>query len=166
MPTIDYAKKWRTESLPVTGLIPTDVLPENRREYWSAIDGPWRQFFLKLHTAIRDKFGETDDMAASNAWGTTRSNLFNLISLSILSSDYFAFLTERRYDLKDWTEMDESIQDWIGDLNPIYFSRDWRMRETKKDQPIIRKAWAETWHEYRVMRDRLPRVERYNPGGG
>jgi hypothetical protein len=118
-----------------------------------------------LHTAIRDKFGDPQDMAAHNAWGTTKSNLYNLISLSILEADFFAFLNERGRSLDDWDDVRSTLNDWIGDLNSAYFNRDWRMGGTKRDQPVIRKAWSEAWFEYRTVRDRLPRAERYNPGG-
>jgi hypothetical protein len=118
-----------------------------------------------LHTTIRDKFGDTNDMAAYNAWGTSKSNLFNLISLSILTADFFAYLYERERSLEDWDNLQGALNDWIGDLNSAYFNRDWRMGGTRKDQPAIRKAWSEAWFEYRTVRDRLPRAERYNPGG-
>ena len=118
-----------------------------------------------LHTTIRDKFGDTNDMAAYNAWGTSKSNLFNLISLSILTADFFAYLYERERSLEDWDNLQGALNDWIGDHNSAYFNRDWRMGGTRKDQPAIRKAWSEAWFEYRTVRDRLPRAERYNPGG-
>lgn len=164
-PNIDYARMWRTKYLAETGLLPADVEPESRIEAWASDDGPWRRFFIMLHTAIRDKFGDADDMSSHNAWGTTKSNLFNLISLSILTADFFAFLHERSQSLPNWDSVAENLDNWIGDLNSAYFNRDWRMGGTKKDQPAIRRAWADAWFEYRTVRERLPRAERYNPGG-
>lgn len=164
-PNIDYARMWRNKWLAQTGLITAGTPVEQRRASWAADDGPWRQFFIALHTAIRDKFGDTEDMSAYNAWGNTKSNLFNLISLSILTADFFAFLNERGQELSDLDDLQKNLESWIGDLNAAYFNRDWRMTGTKKDQPSIRRAWSEAWFEYRSVREKLPRVERYNPGG-
>lgn len=162
---IDYARIWRDHYLPQTGLLPESVGPEDRLIAWAADDGPWRRLFVMLHTAIRDKFGDPYDMSTHNAWGITKSNLFNLISLSILTSDFFAFLNERTRSLEDWEDVRSALNDWIGDLNSAYFNRDWRMSGTKRDQPVIRRAWSEAWFEYRTVRGKLPRAERYNPGG-
>jgi hypothetical protein len=163
--SIDYARMWRNKYLPETGLLPESVGIEERPAAWAADDGPWRGLFVMLHTAIRDKFGDPYDMSTHNAWGTTKSNLYNLVSLSILTADFFAFLNERGRSLEDWDDVRSALNDWIGDLNPAYFNRDWRMSGTKRDQVVIRKAWSEAWFEYRTVRGKLPRTERYNPGG-
>lgn len=164
-PKINQIKIWRTKNFSATGLIPADISDDKRFEYWKNADGPWRELFLRLHTAIRDKFGDTSDMKAYNAWGVTTSNLYNMVSLSILTVDYFAFLRETNNSLADWDEVDESINAWIGDLNPQYFNRDWRMFKTKKDQSAIKEAWSAAWFGYRSEREKLPRVEVYNPAG-
>ncbi len=163
-PLIDSAKIWRDKLLPASGLIEESVQGEDRLKAWSAQDGPWRELFIRVFTRIRDKFGSMTDPNAGNYWGSTKSNLYNMVSLSILAADFFAFLRENNYALKDWAEVESVIDQWIGDLSSNYFARDWRMGGTKKDQPLIKKAWSEAWAEYRITRDRLPRIERYNPG--
>jgi hypothetical protein len=165
-PRVDQAKLWRTQQLGQTGLIPPEIVDEGERlEHWKQVNGPWRGVFIKLHTKIRDTFGDVSDMSAFNAWGDTSSNLFNMISLSILTVDFFAFLRETRHSIADWDDLDDCLAEWLDGLNPTYFNRNWRMGGTKKDQTAIRVAWSETWAEYRLTRERLPRVERYNPGG-
>lgn len=162
-PSIDFVKNWARNYLDSTGLIPEDV--EDRREYWRRNDGPWRELFIRLHTKIRDFFGDTHDLKAANAWGSTQSNLFNMVSLTILTQDFFAFLREGGRALADWEDVDVALGDWLEGLNQSYFNRDWRMEGTKKDQPAIKQAWSSAWFGYRLERDRMPRVEVYNPGG-
>lgn len=162
-PKVDYAKLWRRDGFSKSGLVDLDLSAPERLALWSANDGPWRTMFVRLFTAVRDKFGNVDDSAAQNYWGSTKSNLFNMVSLRILTADFFAFIQNRVLDT--WDDLDEALDAWIGDLSPEYFARDWRMGGTKKDQPAIKGAWSSTWSEYRLTRDRLPRVERYNPGG-
>ncbi|MBM4694361.1 hypothetical protein GS434_11860 [Rhodococcus hoagii] len=165
-PRVNSIRTWRRLHLPKTGLIPAEIDNEEARiRFWSQPDGPWRKLFIELHKSIRDKFGDTVDMKSHNAWGVTRSNLFNMVSLSILTVDYFAFLKETQRSLDDWEDVTQSIGDWIGDLNPQYFNRDWRMSKTKKDQTAIKEAWSAAWFGYRTDSERMPRVEVYNPGG-
>nr|WP_156772785.1 hypothetical protein [Mycobacterium gordonae] len=162
-PRIDYIRNWSKNYLDDTGLIPADV--GDRFDYWRNNDGPWRKLFIKLHTKIRDFFGDTNDMKTENAWGTTESNLFNMVSLTILTQDFFNFLRETGNSLKDWGAVDAALDEWLDGLNPGYFNRNWRMKGTKKDQKTIKEAWSSAWFGYRMERDRLPRVEVYNPGG-
>lgn len=162
-PGIDNAKLWRDGKFQASALVDSSLTGAQRLDAWSQVDGPWRQLFIKLHSTIRDRFGDTDDMTAANAWGSTRSNLFNMVSLATLQADFFDYIRDRKLDT--WDEVDVAIGDWLQDLKSDYFARDWRMGGTKKDQPAIKKAWAEAWHEYRVTK-RRPRVERYNPGSG
>jgi hypothetical protein len=167
-PKIDYARLWRRDAFPKTALVEhtsegVDQTSEERFAAWSAIDGPWRTMFIKLHTSIRDKFGDLNDPRAQNYWGSTKSNLFNMVSLKILTADFFAFIHTRTF--QSWEEVDDALKEWIGDLSSEYFARDWRMGGTKKDQPAIKVNWSSTWADYRLTRERLPRVERYNPGG-
>jgi hypothetical protein len=164
-PKMNPIKIWRKNSFDKTGLIPDDVPNEERFAHWKSVDGPWRELFIRVHRGIRDKFGDQVDMKAFNAWGVTTSNLYNMVSLSILTVDYFSYLRETANHLDDWDAVDQSIDDWIGDLNPQYFNRNWRMTKTKKDQTAIKEAWSAAWFGYRSERDRLPRVEVYNPGG-
>jgi len=164
-PLVDYAKLWREGAFKRSELVDVNLSDVERRQAWSELNGPWRMFFIKLHTGIRDRFGEVEDPRTDNYWGSVRSNLFNLVSLHILTADFFAYLHQNNLSLPDWDAMDDAIEGWIGGLNPGYFARDWRMVGTKRDQPIIKRAWSEAWAEFRITRDRLPRVERYNPGG-
>jgi hypothetical protein len=163
-PKVDYTRQWRTDFIAKTGLIPSDIEGDDARlEYWSAIDGPWRRLFLELHTRIRDQFG-SDDSGSENYWGSTTSNLYNMVSLHILTVDFFKYLLDKDRELSDWDDVSNALGAWIGPLNSGYFNRDFRMKGTKKDQPRIKAAWSEAWAEFRTTR-RLPRVERYNPGG-
>ena len=161
---VDFAKQYRdSAAFKESGIFSSDIEDENARmQVWSAIDGPWRSLFISFFSRVKDKFADETDMQAHNAWGTTRSNVFNMISLTILLVDYFNWLhmTERR-----WTDIDDiavSVDEYLEKMSSQYFARDWRMAGTKKDQPIIRRAWGEAWAEYRVSL-RLPRIERYNP---
>jgi hypothetical protein len=163
-PVIDYAKLWREGLFQKSGLVDASLTGPERLAAWSAFDGPWRKLFIKLHTKIRDKFGDQTDMASANAWGSTQSNLYNKISLTIMTADFFNYLREETQALENWEAVDEALEGWIGELNATYFARNWRMIGTKKDQGTIKKAWSEAWAEFRITK-RLPRVERYNPGG-
>lgn len=160
-PKVDYARLWRDRSFALSRLVDTELPSTERLAIWSAVDGPWRMLFLKLFNKIRDRFG-SDDPNTQNYWGSTRSNLFNMVSLRILTADFFNFIKDR--PLHTPNDVDLALEEWIGDLNPTYFARDWRMVGTKKDQPAIKQAWSEAWAEFRLTQ-RLPRVERYNPGG-
>lgn len=162
-PKVDYASLWCNNGFKHSELVDLQLEPQERLATWSEFDGPWRTMFVKLHTRIRDKFGNVDDPRSRNYWGSTRSNLFNMVSLRILTSDFFAFIYQRSF--REWNEVDAALEEWIGDLNSSYFARDWRMDGMKRDVPAIKEAWSATWTEYRLTRDRLPRIERYNPGG-
>jgi hypothetical protein len=164
-PALDYPKIWAKNYFDKTGLVPTDLEPEERIRLWRKDDGPWRELFIRLHRKIRDTFGDVSDRSAKNAWGSTESNIFNLISLSILTQDFFAFLRETDCALESWEAVDRALSSWLEGLNTSYFNRDWRMAGTKKDQAIIKQAWSSTWFGYRLERDSLPRVEKFNPGG-
>jgi len=162
-PYVDYVKAWSKQHFAKTGLVPEDI--EDRLEHWRRNDGPWRRLFIALHTKIRDYFGDANDMNAENAWGSTESNLFNMVSLTILTQDFFAYLRETGNSLESWEAVGEALDAWLEGLNRGYFNRNWRMKGTKKDQKSIKEAWSAAWFGYRVERDRLPRVEVYNPGG-
>lgn len=164
-PHVDYVKTWAKNYFSETGLVPEGLSDEERRTEWRKNDGPWRQLFVKLHCKIRDTFGDADDVDANNGWGSTKSNLFNMVSLTILTQDYFSFLREGTWTLANWQEVDESLDAWLEGLNRGYFNRNWRMGGTKKDQPAIKEAWSAAWFGYRLEKDRMPRVEVYNPGG-
>lgn len=163
-PVIDYARLWREGLFQTSGLVDASLSGPERMASWSAFDGPWRTLFIKLHTKIRDKFSDQSDMKASNAWGSTQSNLYNKISLTIMTADFFNYLREESQALENWEAVDLALDKWLAELNVSYYARDWRMKGTKKDQGTIRKAWSEAWAEFRITK-RLPRVERYNPGG-
>jgi hypothetical protein len=162
---VDFAKMWREGAFSSSGLVEVGLSPAARMKEWSAFNGPWRTFFIKLHTKIRDCLGTRDDPSAHNYWGSVESNLFNKVTLQILTADFFSYLHSQQASLDDWDALDRALDDWLDGLGRDYFARDWRMGGTKRDQPVIKKAWSEAWAEYRITH-RLPRVERYNPGGG
>lgn len=164
MTSIDWARKYfDSNAFQESGIFgPEHDTPAARLEYWSSTSGPWRTLFIRFFTSIRDTFGDVEDMDAHNAWGSTRSNLFNMISLTVLIVDFFNWLHSTKRKWHDIDDMGSSVDEYLDGLNPQYFNRDWRMEGTKKDQPVIRRAWGEAWAEYRVSPERLPRVERYN----
>lgn len=165
-PKSDFAQWWRADLLPRTGLVDPAITDRNARyEAWREWpQGPARRLFIEFFTFVRDEFGDTDDMSAYNAWGTTRSNLYNKVSLTILAADFFSFLHQRHNALENWDAVPEALSDWVKNVKGRdYFNRDWRVR-VKKDLPAVRQAWAATWHTYRQSPNlKLPDVRSYSP---
>jgi len=159
----DYADIWKTNHLSDSALVADGADVDEKYRLWSAPGGPWRAVFMRFYTLIRDRFGDPNDMNASNAWGNTDSNLFNKISLTILAADYFQFLRERRQTLNSVDDVDSTVGEWLEETNPSYFNRDWGLTNIKKDQTAVRNKWAATWTEYRKNPVRLPRSENYRP---
>lgn len=134
-------------------------------EYWRQIDGPWRDILMAFFSKIRDEFGDVSVEDAHNYWGSPRSsNLFNKISLTILSQDFFQFLVETRKRIDSATQIPALVDDWLTGVSRAYFNRDWNLSGVKKDSTGIRNQWAYQWVEYRKNPSQLPRAASFrNP---
>lgn len=161
---VDYAERWRKKYLTESGIIPDTMRnnPEDCEEYWMRLDGPWRAVFVSFFCLVRDILGNQDTPEAHNYWGRPRdSNLFNKISLTILSADFFRYLFGARKGIDSVEEMPELIEEWLEDVNRNYFNRDWKLSGVKKDSTGIRSQWSQLWAEYRENPTRLPPTTRY-----
>lgn len=158
---VDFADVWRRRYFESSNLVSAGTTMEEKYKIWKAPDGPWRDVAIRFFWEIRNRFGD-DDQNANNAWGSTTSNLYNKIHLTILAADYFQFLTERKMTLHSVEDVNSTVQSWLEDVNNQYFNRDWRVG-LKKDQRAVREKWAKVWVEYRKDPERLPRVENYTP---
>lgn len=160
----DYADVWRKkflEASPITDAFETAGC-KSRMEYWSKLDGPWRAVFIRFFTKIRDIFGNLQDPDKPNYWGKSRqSNLFNKVSLTILAADFFEYLVTRKQTISSAQQIDELVDDWLENVNPSYFDKDWQLSGIKKDNPGIRKQWASLWAEYRKDPSQLPDRRKY-----
>jgi hypothetical protein len=126
-------------------------------ERWSALDGPWRDVFMRFWTEVRDRLGSTLDPDKENFWGQARSsNLFNKISLTILSADFFCYLVERKATIDSVDSVSELVSDWLDCVSSGYFDKDWQLSGVKKDSTGIRKQWSSLWTEYRRVGGDLP----------
>lgn len=159
----DWARVWGKYHLDESALVVNFETHEEKLAEWGRPDGPWRDVFIRFYSNIKEKFG-ADDPEASNAWGTTRSNLFNKISLTILASDYFEFLRMQKRTLNSIADVDRTMDDWLEGVNPTYFNRNWKVE--KKDTPAIRKRWTSLWHTYRKNPESLPKEGQFNPVAG
>ncbi|WHM36020.1 hypothetical protein [Streptomyces sp. BPTC-684] len=159
--SVDFADLWRRKLLEDSEFVSAGQTLESKQIIWQAADGPWRDVAIKFFWEIRTRFGD-DDQNSHNAWGNTNSNLYNKIHLTILSADYFQFLTDRDLTLSSVADVTETMDSWLQGVNLQYFNRDWRVG-LKKDQKAVRERWAKVWVEYRKDPERLPRVENYKP---
>jgi hypothetical protein len=157
---VDYARAWRLEYFPQCGLV-SEGSDKERLNEWSRPDGPWRDVFIYFYARVRDYFGDAIETDTYNGWGsTTKSNLFNKISLTILATDFFDFLYTQAEVLVDFDDFSRSVEEWLkpGRINASYFNREWNIEGVKKDQVAVKKLWSQNWHEYRkVPGSGLPR---------
>jgi hypothetical protein len=158
---LDYANLWRERYLPKSDFVAHCEDQKEMLDVWGANDGPWRDVFSRFYTLIRERFGD-DDMNARNAWGNTQSNLYNKVSLTILAADYFQFLKDQRRTLSSLADVDETVESWLEDTKPSYFSRDWDMRNLKKDQKAVKETWAKVWVQHRKS-GKLPAASEFRP---
>ena len=160
----DYTELWANKYLASSEIVAdheahgyTDPV-----EYWSQRDGPWRQVFIVFWTKIRDFFGSTHDPDRRNYWGRPRhSNLFNKVSLTILAADFFQSLCETKRRLQSVDEIPDLVDDWLENVNPGYFDKDWDLDGVKKDSSGIQKQWASLWADYRKAGGNLPDKRNY-----
>lgn len=160
----DYADKWRR-----TYLVRSDIVSDwesqgfpSPFDYWNQLEGPWRSVFAAFWSTVRDKLADTHDDSASNYWGSPRkSNIFNKVSLTILASDFFQYLCERRIGISNVQSIPTLVDEWLDGVNTSYFNRGWDLEGVRKDTPGRRKQWAKLWVEYRKDPERLPRADQY-----
>ncbi len=167
-PRNDYADLWRRRHLTESSLVEAAVGQAGSGEElisataaWQVVDGPWRPVSNSFFRAVRDLLSDQANIAAPNAWGTTSSNLFNKVTLSILVADFFQFLTDSRRTINSADECYSLATEWLKDVDLAYFNRDWRLSGVKKDNIGIRKRWSEMWVDYRKDPARLPDVRNY-----
>ncbi|MBB5871897.1 hypothetical protein F4553_005276 [Allocatelliglobosispora scoriae] len=157
----DYASIWCQRYLSQCALVAEVDTYSEKKELWGRPDGPWRDIFIRFFTCVRDYFGDVSDMGASNAWGNTRGNLFNKVSLTILSADYFEFLVSREETLDTVEDVDRTFEAWLKGTNAGYFNRDWKLASVKKDSIKVRNKWATLWFEYRRNPNTMPAVREF-----
>jgi hypothetical protein len=162
-PKNDYAGIWRLKFLPSSALVADWESKgfKSEYEYWQQPDGPWRLVFITFWTELRSALGsaEGDEW---NVWGKARtSNLFNKISLTILTADFFQYLCEVKQGIDSVEDLKHLISDWLTDVKPKYFGRDWKLSGVKKDSTGIRKRWSKLWVDYRKNPVTLPKISDY-----
>jgi hypothetical protein len=160
----DYADIWRGRHLASSGIVAdwAEKGFEDDFAYWRSLAGPWRSVFINFWTRVRDKLAKQHNDQAWHYWGAPRrSNIFNKPSLMILSADFFQYLCDARAMIDSPEAVAGLVDVWLDGIDPDYFNRDWKLQNTKKDSPGIRKTWSQTWVEYRKNPTRLPRQEVY-----
>ncbi|MFI1884699.1 hypothetical protein [Streptomyces jumonjinensis] len=159
----DWAKAWGKSQLDNSAYVSAFDSNKEKLAEWGRPDGPWREVFIRFYSNIKEKFG-SDDPEALNAWGTTRSNLFNKVSLTILAADYFEYLRTQKRTLNNVADVDSTMTEWLDGVNPAYFNRNWKVE--KKDTPLIRRTWARLWNDYRRNPESQPNEKEFNPAAG
>lgn len=160
----DYANVWRNKFLESCASVSQGTMEgyENSYDYWRSLNGPWRDVFIQFFSRIRDFFGNTTDTDSHNYWGDPRnSNLFNKVSLTILAADFFQFLVERKMTIDSAASVKALVDEWLEDVNPTYFNRDWNLSGVKKDSTGIRNQWAYQWEQYRKNPSQLPQARMF-----
>lgn len=160
----DYADVYRKKFLKSAPIVSkySELGYEDEFKYWSANEGPWRDVFIEFWTAVKDKLADVTDVEARNSWGNPRqSNLFNKITLTILAADFFQYLCDRRPVIESKESVRPLVEDWLTDVRPTYFSRDWALAGVKKDSTGIKNQWAHLWKEYRRNPESLPPIARF-----
>ncbi len=167
-PGNDYADMWRRKQLVKSSLIATAIqnADDDERlprayEAWSDLSGPWRDVANAFFMAIRDHLADTTNKLAPNAWGSTSSNLFNKVSLSIMVADFFQYLTDTNRTLDSPSDCTDAVGSWLEGTDKAYFNRDWSLSGVKKDTPGIRHNWSELWVDYRKDPSRLTDVRNF-----
>jgi hypothetical protein len=161
---VDYADKWKRDYLFTSKIVEKWEAEgcKNSFEYWHKLNGSWRDVFISFWSTVRDKLADKNNDEAWHYWGNPKqSNIFNKTSLTILASDFFQYLCERRIGIDNVQEVPTLVDDWLKGVNTDYFNRDWNLTGVKKDVPGIRKRWSKEWLEYRKDPVKLPSKERY-----
>lgn len=159
----DHADRWRRRVLPRSEIVAdyADHGAESPYERWSEPDGPWRDCFIAFWFKVKEMLA-SDDPDTSNYWGSPRrSNLFNKVTLHILEADFFQYLGDTSSAIGSAADVPALVEEWIGEVNPDYFAREWPLGGVKRDSGGIRKQWSALWTEYRKDPVRLPQVSAY-----
>ncbi|WP_143268805.1 hypothetical protein [Amycolatopsis vastitatis] len=154
----DHADRWRRRRLPESDIASSYASNgfETRDQYWSSADGPWRECFINFWNSVKDRLGSDDDQAP-NYWGDPRqSNLFNKVTLHILQADFFQYMCDKEVNINSADQVITLVDNWLSEVNPQYFSRDWKLSGIKKDSTGIRNQWAILWTDYRKDPVRMP----------
>jgi hypothetical protein len=162
----DYADKWKNlflaDSSIISGWEPEEDCSDPL-SCWRKPDGPWRLVFIEFWKAVRDRLADSENDQAWHYWGSTKqSNIFNKISLTILSADFFQYMSDVGIQLESAEQVPVIVDRWLTGVSDDYFNRDWKLKGVKKDSPGIRQQWAKQWVEYRKYPQRLPRAEIYS----
>jgi len=163
---IDWAYKWSDKFLK-NSAIAEDWQSKgftSARDYWSSFDGPWRDVFISFWIVIRDEFASVEDENTNNYWGSpAKSNIFNKVSLTILSADFFQFLCEKDQTIDDVESIRKIVDRWLVDVDRTYFNRPWKLSSgLRKDTPKVREKWAKLWVDYRKEGESMPKVKDYD----
>lgn len=164
-PPVDYADKWRRHHLLQSKLVAPAITSKGEDaskaafDYWQKLDGPWLEICAAFYAAIRDRLADVNNPGADNGWGSTRSNLFNKVSLWILTADFFQFLTDKGYTLDSAEDVGARVNEWLEDVDRAYFARSWNLGGIKKDTPGIRAQWSALWVSYRKDPGDLRRIK-------
>ena len=161
---LDYANLWKENYLDESEIVSqweNEGKCESKYDYWQSLNGPWKDVFITFWTIIRREFA-LNDSAAYSYWGNPRnSNLFNKISLTILASDFFQFLSDRGYAINNVGDIEGYMTSWLNNVDRNYFNRDWNLSGVKKDSTGIRKHWSQIWVGYRKNPKSLPIITNY-----
>jgi hypothetical protein len=163
---IDWSDKWNRSFLADSGIVEDWEARgfSSAYSYWSDIEGPWREVFSAFWITVRDKLADVDDNSTYNYWGNPNvSNIFNKVSLTILSADFFQYLCEKGHMIDDAESVSGLVDTWLGKVNVNYFSRHWNLSSgLRKDTPAVRDRWAKLWSDYRKDPIVLPKISKYN----
>jgi hypothetical protein len=160
---VDYADLWKRNYLEESDIVSEyhDADFEKAYGFWKQPEGVWRDVFIAFWTKVREKFASSNE-EAWHYWGAPRkSNIFNKVYLTILASDFFAYLCGLKTGIKSIEEIPGLIDEWTKGVSVDYFNRDWKLEGVKKDTTGIRRQWAKLWSEYRKDPVRLPSVRLY-----
>jgi len=159
----DYADLWKRRFLESSEVVADYASKgfDSPNAYWSSTDGPWLKVFTSFWNMVRSRLS-CDDPEEGNYWGSPRkSNLFNKISLTILSADFFLYLYDKDKKIDSFIDVEDYTKNWLDKVSENYFKRDWELSGVKKDTTGIKKRWASTWKEYRKNPVRLPQKTIY-----
>lgn len=165
----DYAASWRNKCLELSPIV-SDYASNgfsSAFEYWKSLNGPWRSVFIEFWNSVRDRLGSTDNPDRWNYWGSPRrSNLFNKVSLTILTADFFKFMFVAKKEIENADAVRLLVGEWLEEVNVNYFDRDWELWKygVKKDQSGIKNQWAALWTEHRQAGGQLPDKRLYRQG--
>ncbi|MFM5182159.1 conserved hypothetical protein [Aeromonas veronii] len=156
---VDYADLWKRRFLNESLIINANN-SSDPYTLWSADNGAWRDVFVSFWCCVRDKLANTEDETKNNYWGSTASNLYNKVSLTILAADFFKYLCDSRKPINSKEDVAALVNDWLLGVDLGYFDRNWNLT-VKKDTPSIRKQWSKLWLNYRQDPTRLPALSLY-----